>query len=50
MDSATLLPSLSLVTIVAVLVVLVGSFAYFLRKRRNRDAASRALGINDPPR
>lgn len=50
MDGNTLLPSLSLMTIAAVLVILVVMFGYFLRRRRNRDAATRALGINDPPR
>ena len=50
MDSATLLPSLSLMTLVAVLLILIGSFVYFLRRRRNRDAASHALGIDDKPR
>lgn len=50
MDSTTLLPSLSLMTLVVVLLILIGSFAYFLRRRRNRDAASRALGIDDNPR
>ncbi|MBV9077160.1 MAG: LPXTG cell wall anchor domain-containing protein [Methylobacteriaceae bacterium] len=47
MDNATLLPSLNLFTLIAVLVLLVLSFAYFLRKRRNRQAASHALGIDD---
>lgn len=50
MDTSSLLPSLSLMTLVAVLVILIGMFAYFLRKRRNRDAASHALGIDDEPR
>ena len=43
MDSATLLPSLNLFTLVAVLVILIGGFMYFLRRRKNRDAAARAL-------
>jgi LPXTG-motif cell wall-anchored protein len=43
MDSATLLPSLNLFTLVAVLVILVLAFLYFLRRRRNREAASRTL-------
>lgn len=43
MDSAAILPSLNLFTLVAVLVILIGSFVYFLRKRKNREAASRAL-------
>ena len=50
MDTASLLPSLNLFTLVAVLLVLIGSFAYFLRRRRNRDAASTALGLNDSHR
>lgn len=49
MDNATLLPSLSLVTLLAVLAALVGYMVYFLRKRRNRAAASHALGIDDKP-
>lgn len=47
MDSATLLPSLSLMTLVVVLLVLIGSFLYFLRRRSNRAAASHALGLDD---
>ena len=47
MDNTSLLSGLSLFTIIAVLVVLIAIFAYFLRKRRNRDAASHALGIDD---
>lgn len=50
MDTSSLLPFLSLLTLVAVLVILIGSFVYFLRKRRNRAAASHALGIEDDPR
>lgn len=49
MDTSSLLPYLSLITLVAVLLILVGSFAYFLRKRKNRAAASHALGIDDTP-
>lgn len=49
MDTSSLLPSLSLITLLAVLLLLIGSFVYFLRKRRNRDAASHALGIDDKP-
>lgn len=48
MDNATLLPSLNLVTLISVLALLIGSFVYFLRKRRNREAAARALSIDDP--
>jgi LPXTG-motif cell wall-anchored protein len=43
MDSGTLLSSLNLFTLIAVLLILIGSFAFFLRRRRNREAASRAL-------
>lgn len=46
-DNTALLSSLNLFTLIAVLLVLIGSFAYFLRKRRNRVAASHALGIDD---
>ena len=50
MDTQSLLSGLNLLTLVAVLLVLIGSFAYFLRKRRNREAASNALGLNDTHR
>lgn len=47
-DNTALLSGLSLFTLVAVLLVLIGSFVYFLRKRRNRVAASHALGMDEP--
>ena len=50
MNNETLLSSLNLFTLVGVLIVLVAIFAYFLRSRRNRDATSKALGIDDPPK
>ena len=49
-DTSSLLPFLSLITLLAVLLLLIGSFVYFLRKRRNRAAASHALGMDDDPR
>ena len=48
MDSSTLLPSLSLMTLIGILLILIIAFGFFLRSRRNRAAATRALGINDP--
>ena len=50
MDTSSLLPGLSLFTLIAVLFCLIGSFAYFLRKRKNRIAASTALGLDDAER
>lgn len=50
MDTGSLVSSLNLFTLIAVLLVLIGSFAYFLRRRRNREAASNALGLNDTHR
>lgn len=50
MDNTSLLSGLSLFTLVAVLLVLVGSFMYFLRSRRNRQAASHVLGGDDAKR
>lgn len=47
MDNTSLLSGLSLFTLLAVLAVLIGGFLYFLRSRRNRVAASHALGIDD---
>ena len=47
MDNTPLLSGLSLFTLIAVLAVLIGTFVYFLRSRRNRVAASHALGIDD---
>ena len=43
----TAIPSLMLFTLVAALAVAVGAFLYFLRKRSNRAAASRALNPAD---
>ena len=50
MENTSLLSSLSLMTLVAFLIVIVAAFAYFLRRRRNRDAASHALGIDETKR
>lgn len=47
-DNTSLLSGLSLFTLVAVLLVLIASFAYFLRSRRNRIAASHVLGTDEP--
>lgn len=47
MPTNELLPSLSLMTLVAVLVVAVVAFLLFLRKRRNRNAAVRAFYGSD---
>lgn len=49
-DNTALLSGLNLFTLIAVLLVLIGSFAYFLRKRRNRIAASHVLGMDDTKR
>lgn len=49
MDNTSLLSGLSLFTLVAALLCVVALFIYFLRKRKNRDAASHALGIDDRP-
>ena len=49
-DNTALLSGLNLFTLVSVLLVLIGGFAYFLRKRRNRDAAATVLGMNDKKR
>ena len=46
-DNTALLSSLNLFTLVAVLLILIGAFAYFLRKRKNRIATSHALGLDD---
>ena len=46
-DNTALLSGLNLFTLVAVLLILIASFAYFLRKRRNRIAASHVFGIDD---
>lgn len=47
MDNTNLLSGLSLFTMVAVLVILIGAFVYFLRRRKNREAASNVLGLDD---
>jgi hypothetical protein len=43
MDVNTLIPSLALFTLGAVAAASIGGMIYFLSKRRNRDAARRAL-------
>jgi uncharacterized membrane protein YqiK len=43
MQTNELLPSLSLMTLIAVLVIAVIGLLLFLRKRRNRNAAVRAF-------
>jgi|tagenome__1003787_1003787.scaffolds.fasta_scaffold20185812_1 hypothetical protein len=43
LPSNTAIPSLMLFTLIGALVVALGAFAYFLRKRSNRAAASRAF-------
>lgn len=50
MDNTSLLSGLSLFTLVAVLALLIGYMIYFLRKRRNRVAASHALGLDESKR
>jgi len=40
--------SLMFFTLGGVLLIAIGSFAWFLRKRSNRDAADRALDPNNP--
>ncbi len=47
MQTENLLPSLNLMTLVAVLLVAIIAFAMFLRKRRNRNAATRAFYGSD---
>lgn len=42
-----IVPSLFYFTFAAVLVVLIGSLAYFLRKSSNRDATAKGLGLDD---
>jgi LPXTG-motif cell wall-anchored protein len=49
-DNTALLSSLNLFTLITVLLLLIGSFVYFLRKRRNRAATSHALGLDDTKR
>lgn len=43
MSANELVPSLMFMTIVVTLLLAVGAFAYFLRKRRNRELAARAF-------
>lgn len=60
MDTQATLGSLNLFTLVAVLVVLIGGFLWFLRKRSNReglgdrgmttDLDEAAARVEDPPR
>lgn len=40
--------TLMLFTLVAALIIAIGLFAWFLRKRSNRAAADRALNPNNP--
>ena len=47
MDVNQLIPSLALVTLGLVALASIGAFLFFLRKRSNRDAASRALTDGD---
>lgn len=47
MDSSTLLPSLSIMTLVAFLAILIVGFLYSMRSRRNREAAKRIHGLKD---
>lgn len=48
MDNTALLSGLNLFTLVAVLLILIASFWYFLsRNKKNRIAASHALGLDD---
>lgn len=41
------IPSLMFFTLGAVLLIAVGAFVYFLRKRSNREATERALGMDE---
>lgn len=43
----TAIPSLMFFTLGAALIVAVGGFLYFLRKRSNQEATARGLGMND---
>jgi len=47
MQTNELLPSLNLMTLIAVLLIAIVAFALFLRKRRNRNAAVRAFYGSD---
>lgn len=50
MENTSLLSGLSLFTLIAALACVIALFVYFLRKRKNREAASHALGIDDNKR
>jgi nitrate reductase gamma subunit len=41
-------PSLMFFTLGAVLLILIGAFVMFLRRRSNRDVAAKVLNPNDP--
>lgn len=47
MDNTALLSGLNLFTLVAVLLILIAAFVFFLRRKKNRVAASHALGLDD---
>ncbi len=47
MSTTELVPSLMFMTIAATLLMAIVAFAWFLRKRRNRDLASRAFNGDD---
>lgn len=47
MNSEQLVPSLMFMTIAATLVIAIVAFAWFLRKRRNRELAARAFNGDD---
>jgi LPXTG-motif cell wall-anchored protein len=49
MNVEQLLPSLNLMTLIAGLLIAVGAFAFFLRKRRNRAIASHAFSGDETP-
>ena len=50
MNSEQLVPTLMLVTLVAVLLLAIVQFAFFLRKRRNRELAKKAFEGDQDPR
>lgn len=50
MSADEVVPSLMFFTLGAVLLIAVGAFVYFLRKRSNRDATARALGVDEASR
>lgn len=47
LPSDTPIPALMIFTLSAGLFVAVASFAYFLRKRSNRDATAKGLGLSE---